>query len=105
MSDAGSDRPAPGIGRTRQFEVYVDGARGVYPSVPLSVEQLERRARTAMSPQGYAYIAGGAGTEETMRENRAAFERWRIVPRMLRDVSTRDSSVEVLGTKLSSPFV
>jgi lactate 2-monooxygenase len=58
-----------------------------------------------MTAEGYAYIAGGAGREETMRENRAAFERWRIVPRMLRDVSTRDTAVEVLGTPLASPFV
>jgi lactate 2-monooxygenase len=58
-----------------------------------------------MSPDGYAYVAGGAGTEETMRENRAAFERWRIVPRMLRDVSTRDTAVEVLGTPFPSPFL
>jgi lactate 2-monooxygenase len=50
-------------------------------------------------------VAGGAGTEETMRENRAAFERWRIVPRMLRDVSVRDAAVEILGTSLPSPFV
>ena len=55
-----------------------------------------------MSPEGYAYVAGGAGTEETIRENRAAFERWRIVPRMLRDVSPRDG-VEVLGTPLLVP--
>jgi lactate 2-monooxygenase len=93
-----------GIGRQRQFEVYVSGARGVYPSVPVSFDRLERVARKAMSPEGYAYVAGGAGTEETMRENRAAFERWRIVPRMLRDVSTRDTSVEVLGTSFPSPF-
>jgi lactate 2-monooxygenase len=39
-----------------------------------------------------------------MRENRAAFERWRIVPRMLRDVSVRATSVEVLGTSFASPF-
>ena len=70
-----------GIGRERQFEVYVGGARGVYPRVPVSFERLERAARGAMSPEGFAYVAGGAGTEETMRENRAAFERWRIVPR------------------------
>ena len=104
MSDAGTTRPAPGIGRTRQFEIYVDGARGVYPEVQVSFERLERAARSAMSPQGYAYVAGGAGTEETMRENRAAFERWRIVPRMLRDVSVRETSVEVLGTRMASPF-
>jgi lactate 2-monooxygenase len=94
-----------GIGRERQFEVYVGGARGVYPRVPVSIERLERAARAAMSPEGYAYVAGGAGTEETMRANRAAFERWRIVPRMLRDVSTRDTSVDVLGTRFPSPFL
>jgi lactate 2-monooxygenase len=93
-----------GIGRERQFEVYVGGARGVYPHVPVSFARLEEAARKAMSPEGYAYVAGGAGTEETMRENRAAFERWRIVPRMLRDVSTRDTAVDVLGTRMSSPF-
>ena len=104
MSGTASDRPPPGIGRERQFEVYVDGARGAYPSVPVSFDRLEQKARTAMTPEGYAYIAGGAGTEETIRENRAAFERWRIVPRMLRDVSIRETSVDVLGTRMTSPF-
>ena len=94
-----------GIGRERQFEIYIGGARGTYPAVPVSFERLEQAARKAMSPEGYAYVAGGAGTEETMRENRAAFERWRIVPRMLRDVSVRATATEVLGTTLPSPFV
>ncbi len=58
-----------------------------------------------MSPEAFAYVAGGAGTEETMRENRAAFERWRIVPRVLRDVSVRDTTIELFGTRLPSPFV
>ena len=58
-----------------------------------------------MSPEGFAYVAGGAGSEETMRENRAAFERWRIVPRVLRDVSTRDTTIELFGTRLPSPFL
>lgn len=105
MSDSGTQPPAVGIGRERQFEVYVGGARGTYPAVPVSFEGLEQRARSAMTPEGYAYVAGGAGTEETIRENRAAFERWRIVPRMLRDVSVRKTSANVLGTPMSSPFV
>jgi lactate 2-monooxygenase len=104
MSGTSPGRLSPGIGRERQFEVYVGGARGVYPRVPVSFERLERRARKAMTPEGYAYIAGGAGTEETIRENRTAFERWRIVPRMLRDVSRRETSVELLGTPFPSPF-
>lgn len=101
---ARGDRP-PGIGRERQFEIYVAGGRGVQPHVPVSFDRLERTAQRAMSREGYAYVAGGAGTEETVRENRVAFERWRIVPRMLRDVSVRDTTVEILGTPLPSPFV
>ena len=52
-----------------------------------------------MSPKAFAYVATGAGHEETLRENRAAFGRWRIVPRMLRDVSERDTSVELFGRR------
>ena len=99
------NRPPPGIGRERQFEVYVGGARGALPKVPVSVERLEQRAQEVMSAEAFAYVAGGAGTEETMRENRAAFERWRIVPRVLRDVSVRDTTVELFGTRLPSPIV
>jgi isopentenyl diphosphate isomerase/L-lactate dehydrogenase-like FMN-dependent dehydrogenase len=98
-------RPPIGIGRERQFEVYVGGARGARPKAPVSVERLEQRAQDVMAPEAFAYVAGGAGTEETMRENRAAFERWRIVPRVLRDVSVRDTTIELFGTRLPSPFV
>ena len=97
-------RPPPGIGRERQFEIYVGGARGVLPRVPVSVERLEQRAQDVMSAEAFAYVAGGAGTEETMRANRAAFERWRIIPRVLRDVASRDTTVELFGTRLPSPF-
>jgi lactate 2-monooxygenase len=58
-----------------------------------------------MSREGFAYIAGGAGLESTMAANRAAFERWRIVPRFLKDVSVRDSSVELFGRRLPAPFL
>jgi len=56
MSGPASERPALGVGRERQFEVYVGGARGTYPHVPVSIEQLEKRARSAMTPEGYAYV-------------------------------------------------
>src|SRR5262245_26174584 len=58
-----------------------------------------------MSPEAFAYIAGGAGLEETVRANRSAFERVQIVPRVLRDVSTRDTSVELFGRRLPGPFL
>ena len=58
-----------------------------------------------MSRAGFAYIAGGAGAERTVAANRAAFDRWRIVPRVLRDVSARDISVTLLGRRLPAPLL
>ena len=67
--------------------------------------ELEAAATAAMTPEAADYVAGGAGGEETMRANREAFDRWRIVPRMLRDVATRDLSTTVLGTALPAPVL
>src|SRR5438093_3668878 len=58
-----------------------------------------------MSARAFAYVAGGAGLESTVAANRTAFERLRIVPRVLRDVSTRDTSVSLFGTTLSTPLL
>jgi isopentenyl diphosphate isomerase/L-lactate dehydrogenase-like FMN-dependent dehydrogenase len=94
-----------GFGPDRQAEVYVAGMRGRRPRVPVGAERLEEAARDRMSPEAYAYVAGGAGLEETTAANRRAFERLRIVPRMLRDVGTRDTAVELFGTKLTAPLL
>ena len=89
----------------RQKEIYLNGFAGTPPSVPVSASALEDVAKKNMSPQAYAYIAGGAGNESTLRDNRAAFEKYKIVPRMLRDVSARDISIDLFGQKLSSPLL
>ena len=89
----------------RQQAIYSAGMSGSRPTVPTDYAALEAAAEKAMSEEGYAYIAGGAGRESTMAANRRAFERWRIVPRMLRDVATRDTSVELFGRRLASPFL
>jgi lactate 2-monooxygenase len=57
-----------------------------------------------VEPRTAAYVFGAAGAEDTMRANEEAFRRWRIVPRMLRDVSARDLGVTVLGTELPAPL-
>jgi lactate 2-monooxygenase len=95
----------PGVGLARQTEIYLAGVRGRRPAIPFDHRRLERRAKTRLSAQAYAYIAGGAGVERTMAANRAAFDRWRIVPRVLRDISDRDLSVELLGRRLRTPFL
>jgi lactate 2-monooxygenase len=96
---------SPSIGLQRQMEIYQAGMSGKKPDLPLTAEELELRAKGVLPPEAFAYVAGGAGNEDTMRANREAYRRWRIVPRFLRDVSRRDLSVEVLGTKFPTPVM
>jgi isopentenyl diphosphate isomerase/L-lactate dehydrogenase-like FMN-dependent dehydrogenase len=94
-----------GAGRARQTEIFTGGIRGRKPLVPVDPNELERRARERLSAEVFAYVAGGAGLESTLAANRSAFERYRIVPRMLRDVSQRDLSVELFGRRLPAPLL
>jgi isopentenyl diphosphate isomerase/L-lactate dehydrogenase-like FMN-dependent dehydrogenase len=75
------------------------------PRVPIDAAALEARAREVMSPQGFAYVAGGAGSEATMAANRAAFDRYRLTPRVLRNAESRDLSVTLFGRTLSAPIL
>ncbi len=93
------------IGVLRQTAIYRAGVSGRRPRVPTDATKLEARARRAMPREAFAYISGGAGTGATIRANREGFDRWRIVPRMLRDVSGRDAGIELLGRRLPSPFL
>ncbi len=93
------------IGPLRQSQIYVDGVGGVRPRVPVDARALEARAVELMDPAAAAYVVGGAGREDTIAHNREAFARWRIVPRVLRDVEQRDASVSVLGMSLPSPIM
>jgi len=92
-------------GPDRQQAIYLAGVSGRRPRIPTDAVGLEERARGEISDEAFAYIAGGAGTGRTIQANRDGFDAWRIVPRMLRDVGDRDTSVELLGRRLASPFV
>jgi lactate 2-monooxygenase len=93
------------VGRARQARIYQEGVSGRRPRVPVAWTRLEDRARRAMSRAAFAYVAGAAGLEDTMAANREGFSRWRIVPRVLRDVSTRDPGIEVFGRRLPGPLL
>jgi lactate 2-monooxygenase len=103
MSDA---EPAGGeLFANFQYEIYGRGLGGERPKLPVAVAELEGRAREQLSAEAFGYVAGGAGSEATMEANRAAFERWQIVPRMLRDVSVRDLGSSLLGLSLRAPVL
>ena len=97
--------PEPSWGLRRQMEIYQAGLAGKLPTQPVSVDELELKAKSVLKTEAFDYVAGAAGSEETMRANRDAFRRWRIVPRFLRDVSQRDLGVDVLGLKLRAPIM
>src|SRR4051794_39203003 len=104
MTGSGSESGgAPGL--KRQMEIYKLGLLGKTPGQPVSVEELAHKAKKELKREAYDYLAGGAGSEETMRANREAFRRRRIVPRYLRDVSRRELGVEILGRKLPTPLL
>jgi len=92
-------------GPGRQQQIYAASVTGSALSVPVSLSLLKQKAKEILSPAAFDYVAGGAGGEDTVRANREAFYRWRIVPRMLRDVSQRDLSVELFGLQLPSPVI
>ncbi len=86
-----------------QFGIYFGWREDKRPELPLTYDELQEAARARVGSGPYGYVAGGAGNEDTMRANREAFRRWRIVPRMLTDTTTRDLSTEVLGLSLPAP--
>ncbi|WP_280475709.1 lactate 2-monooxygenase [Nocardia asiatica] len=87
-----------------QNEIYFQGLGGVLPDLPMTYAELEAKARAALPPSIWSYVAGGAGDELTQRANVTAFEKLGLVPRMLRASKTRDLSIELFGMKLPTPI-
>jgi len=92
-------------GPARQGEIYFTGAAGGTPIIPFDHIDLEAKAKVKMTAKAGGYIIGGAGTDDTIKENVTAFQKYRIYPRMLRDVSVRDTSVNLFGQKIPSPIL
>lgn len=108
MTDSPHSIPPPNAlspGMQRQLELYQLGLTGKKLAAPVPLAELERKAAEILSAQAYDYVAGSASGERTCRANLEAFDHWRIVPRMLRDVSQRDLTVELLGHKLPVPVL
>ncbi len=69
---------------------------------PWVTEALEQAANAAMTPEASGYLNG---MTDSMQANLAAFRRWRIVPRMLRNVAERDLSIELFKKQYPLPFL
>jgi lactate 2-monooxygenase len=84
-----------------QNEIYVSGES----PWPIGADDWEARAAETLAPGPLGYIAGGAGSETTMRANLEAFARRRLRPRMLTGNAERELAIEVLGTPSPFPFL
>ena len=89
-----------------QNDVYLKGLLGEPPTLPFDWRAVQAAAEQAMTPEAVGYVSGGAGAEDTMRANRAAFDRWRLLPKVLRGIpAERDLSTTLLGTEMPAPVL
>ena len=75
------------------------------PTKPINLFEYQTLASQQLSPMARDYYASGSWDEITLRDNRAAFERYKLRPRMLVDVSQRDLSTTILGQSLPLPIL
>ena len=79
-------------------KTYEDGIfKDKLPIVTTDPNLLEEQARQVMGNKPFGYIYGGAGEMSSVDENRLAFRRWRIVPRVLKPCAPRDLRVKLFG--------
>lgn len=96
-----TDWTPTGSGSARPRTFY----RGDGSAIPVAYEALREQAQLSMSAPAKAFVGGGAGSGSTVAENRAAFDRWQLVPRVLRDMSDRALGVEAFGRQLAAPIM
>ena len=70
----------------------------------LALDDLEAAARRLLPRAVYGFAAGGVETDATLHANRAAFEAWRFVPRVLVDVAARNAAASLFGRRHAAPF-
>lgn len=72
---------------------------------PICFADLEKAVAEKIEAGPFGYIRSGAGGEQTLRNNRAAFEKYSIVPRFLQDVSNVQTSINLFGKTYPTPLL
>lgn len=94
------------FGNQVQLSVYQTMLNPDPKRLPVIYEDWEKKARDVLDDEPYYYyVAGGTGGRKTMDSNLSAFDRWKIVPRMLRNVEDRDLSVNLFGHTYNFPVL
>lgn len=92
--------------------VHLDDGQGLRtgpsgePAAPIvALADFEAVARSRLDGAAWAYLAGGAGDELTVRDNRAAWDALRLVPRVLGDLDGAGAGTSLLGRRLAHPIL
>ncbi|TFY77560.1 hypothetical protein EWM64_g6454 [Hericium alpestre] len=89
-----------------QREVFrAGGEEGRLPTFSVHAEEMPEETKATLTNRGYFYANSNAGLGWTDRANRDAFFRWRIIPRMLVDTTTRDLTTTIFGHKIPAPIM
>lgn len=89
-----------------QSETYIVGmGTGITPPFTTNLAALEATAAGRLSAAANAQLLASAGGAAAARANAAAFEAWRIVPRMFVDRLERDLSTPLIGQKMPAPII
>ncbi len=89
-----------------QNEIYLKGLLGELPALPFDWREMRDAALAVMTEQAIGYVEGAAGAEDTAAANREAFQRWKLVPRMLRGIpAARTHATNILGTAMPAPVM
>jgi lactate 2-monooxygenase len=86
-------------------EIYLDGRDNHRPRISTDLTSLEKAAREVLSPTAYGYLAGNAGSGRTGAANRKAFDRWQLLPRVMRGCARRELGVKLFGQRLDVPVL
>ena len=98
------------VSAPRPAQDHVGIARQIDKSLPrrlrmiLSLDDFEAPARRYLPRPMYGYVSGGAETNASLRANRAAFDDYALLPRVLVDVSARSTKTTLFGREYAAPF-
>ncbi|KZT12186.1 FMN-dependent alpha-hydroxy acid dehydrogenase [Laetiporus sulphureus 93-53] len=89
------------------YQKTIYDSRQPPPLGTVDVDKAERIAREKLRDRqdAYMYVFGSAGTASTHDHNRREFDKWKIIPRMLRNVTSRKLETTLFGVKYPSPLL
>lgn len=85
-----------------QRDIYAAFAPPIQSTCP---ERLQEQAKKVLTPEAWDYIDGSAALGITQRANREAFDKYPLIPRMLRNVTERSTRITLFGKEYDSPIL